>query len=372
MKRVIGSSPIRSFSILLLGITFLQGCIFGRSKEKSAWFGYAGNGSSQKMEILPGMEFIPGGFYIANSGNEILGEVPRSQRKTLPALCMFAAPITNIEYGTALERMLYSEGQDLEAHQNTVDEDFPNDDISSVALQTGTQKASADKITETDIKELLPRNTVWEECNHPMADHYADHYFQFDTENNEYESGPYDDYPVIGITWEQATRFLEYTSKCINQERKSKGLSPLPALRLPTAEEFEYAARAGKSFAPYPWPGPYVRDATGTPRANVKIGIGEYVEEAPSPVYEYEPNNWGIYAYGNVYRWTNSPAKPRSADLRADTYQNEYDDNWKTIVGPSWASPAYRVGEARDIENKSRARNDIGLQPVMPYLGVAP
>lgn len=62
--------------------------------------------------------------------------------------------------------------------------------------------------------------------------------------------------------------------------------------RLPTVDEWEAAARAGKAGIPYPW-------GWGKPR-----GRAVWDAASASPVYAGEPNPWGLFNLsGNVAEW---------------------------------------------------------------------
>ena len=67
-------------------------------------------------------------------------------------------------------------------------------------------------------------------------------------------------------------------------------------VRLPTADEWEYAARGGVDGAPYPWGW-----ASPGARAHFKA-------ERPSRVAQFAPSRWRLYdVVGNVAEWTADP-----------------------------------------------------------------
>ena len=77
----------------------------------------------------------------------------------------------------------------------------------------------------------------------------------------------YDDYPVVNVSHRAAELYARWLTEAYNQDPKRKDGRNV-RFRLPTAEEFEYAFRGGRNFAPYPWGGPYFRNAKGCFLAN--------------------------------------------------------------------------------------------------------
>ena len=97
------------------------------------------------------------------------------------------------------------------------------------------------------------------------------------------------DMPVENVSWYDAQAFI----KKLNQKEHTN------AYRLPTEEEWEYAARAGSSGK---W-------CFG----NSKSKLGQYAwyydnsGNRTHPVAKKKPNRWGLYdMHGNVYEWTSS------------------------------------------------------------------
>ncbi|MEM1214410.1 MAG: SUMF1/EgtB/PvdO family nonheme iron enzyme, partial [Bacteroidota bacterium] len=122
--------------------------------------------------------------------------------------------------------------------------------------------------------------------NEPMARNYFWH-------------PAYDDYPVIGVDWHMANAFCYWRTQLWNryQNERGDGINT-EDFRLPTEHEWEYAARGSRENAPYPWGGPYIRNAKGCLLANFKPGRGNYAEDGgmfPVRADAYYPNDYGLY-----------------------------------------------------------------------------
>jgi len=95
------------------------------------------------------------------------------------------------------------------------------------------------------------------------------------------------DHPVARISYEEALNFVKRLNKRF----------PGHGYRLPTEEEWEYAARAGTTTAFAFGPFLSLDQANYTPGC---VGRRRAV-----PVASYMPNNWGLYdMHGNVWEWT--------------------------------------------------------------------
>lgn len=193
----------------------------------------------------------------------------------------------------------------------------------------------------------------------------------------------FDNYPVVGVDWLQATAFCVWRTRLWNDYRASKGLYTEGQFRLPTEAEWEYAARGGRSQAPYPWGGPYLRNKKGCLLANFKPGRGDYAEDGavyPVRVDAYWPNDYGLYNMaGNVSEWTSSA-------YFGDAYTFEMDLNpsielnvpntaplrmqRKVVRGGSWKDIGYflRVS-TRTYEYQDSAKSYIGFRCVIDFLG---
>ena len=176
--------------------------------------------------------------------------------------------------------------------------------------------------------------TIWEyfECVKdgivPMPNWWNKNYF----DENYYRGIEPDwlNFPVTGISWEDAVKFCEWKGK---------------NYRLPTEEEWEYAARAGVETE-YLWGNESAGgdffdtyDSTATKLANFGQGL--------KSVMSKKPNNWGLFDMtGNVWEWC----------------QNVYDDRkyTRSVRGGSWNEYSFNLR----LSNRSFGEQDKGYKGV--------
>ncbi len=215
---------------------------------------------------------------------------------------------------------------------------------------------------------VYPDTTVWVKdfsysYNEPMHNNYFSH-------------AAYDDYPVVGVSWEQAKAFCHWRTAYHNAYRHEKDLENVPNYRLPSEAEWEYAARGGLDGANYPWGGPYTKNAKGCFLANFKPMRGDYAADQALYTVEaksYQPNGFGLYNMaGNVAEWCNSSYDRASYQFYSSMNPNANDEeNMRKVVrGGSWKDVAYylQVG-SRDFEYADSARSYIGFRTVQDYIG---
>ncbi len=194
----------------------------------------------------------------------------------------------------------------------------------------------------------------------------------------------YDNYPVVGVNWNQAKAFCVWRTEKLNNYLKSqKGDISLLEFRLPTEAEWEWAARGGNHLNPYPWGGPYTRNDRGCFLANFKPLRGNYIADGAATtmiVAHYPANDWGLYDMaGNVAEWTSSAYDPTSYNVTWDMNPN-YSYNAKDTDPPIMKRKVVRGGSWKDIaeyievttrayEYQDTAKCYIGFRCVQSYLG---
>jgi len=193
----------------------------------------------------------------------------------------------------------------------------------------------------------------------------------------------FDDYPVVGINWKQATAFTKWRSQMMNAFLRKIKQPVLPEFRLPTESEWEYASRGGLDFSPYPWGGPYTRNLKGCFLANFKPLRGNYVADGGLKTIKtgsYNPNGFGLYDMaGNVAEWTSNAydesAFSYSHDMNMDYHYNASEDDHsvlkrKSIRGGSWKDIAYFIQTStRTFEYQDTAKSYIGFRCAVDFLG---
>jgi rhamnogalacturonan endolyase len=162
--------------------------------------------------------------------------------------------------------------------------------------------------------------------------------------------------PVIYVNRYDAAEYVAWRSRT---EKR--------AYRLPTAAEFEYAARAGKT-AKYPWGD----EPAGPKFANYDDKGGRTFPEWRTylkPVKSYPPNAWGLYDMaGNVWQMANSYPDP--AVVRFKYRVEKPLDLENGILGGSWARSEYylRIG-VRGGASPGIRHPDIGFRVVRQPVG---
>ena len=189
----------------------------------------------------------------------------------------------------------------------------------------------------------------------------------------------YAEYPVVGVTWEQAHAFCNWRTMFFN----SHSSIPAQEYRLPTEAQWEYAARGGRKMAMYPWGNNYARDGKGCFLANFKPYRGAYNDDTgttTTKVAQYRPNDFGLFDMaGNVAEWTNSAYQTSSNttvhDLNPDySYMARKSDpdilKRKVIKGGSWKDISYFLQcGVRSYEYQYESRPYIGFRCVRAYIG---
>jgi len=193
----------------------------------------------------------------------------------------------------------------------------------------------------------------------------------------------FDEYPVVGVSWKQATAFCIWRSQLLNNYLTSKGEAWVMDYRLPTEAEWEYAARGGLDNSVYPWGGLYTRNDKGCFLANFKPLRGRYEDDggmSAIAVASYSPNDFGLFDMaGNVAEWTSG-----SFDESSYSYTHDFNPTYKynalpddpsvlkrkVIRGGSWKDIGYYLHNgSRTYEYQDSSKSYIGFRCVRDYIG---
>jgi gliding motility-associated lipoprotein GldK len=189
------------------------------------------------------------------------------------------------------------------------------------------------------------------------------------------------EYPVVGVTWEQANAFCHWRTEQKKNFLGRHGILPVHSYRLPTEAEWEYAASGGRLNAKYPWGGYYTLNDKGCYLANFKPKRGNYIADSYTSaktmkVGTFDPNDFGLYDMaGNVAEWTSTAFDPAGYELMHDMnpeYRYDADSGdppamkRKVVRGGSWKDVAYYLEvSTRDFEYQDSASSYVGFRCVM-------
>lgn len=187
----------------------------------------------------------------------------------------------------------------------------------------------------------------------PMAQYYFSH-------------PAYDNYPVVNISKEGAELFCNYLTEYY---RELYGES-VNDFRLPTKEEWIYAAKGGSSGFIYPWGGNGLRNESGCYLANFRT-IGDRNIMKSDNGYLVVPdsltvNQWGEdggYFMVNVDSYT-----PNHFGLyNMSGNVAELVSNKSVAMGGSWNSAGFDIRVTSE-EKFETASPFVGFRPVMSFL----
>jgi sulfatase modifying factor 1 len=219
------------------------------------------------------------------------------------------------------------------------------------------------KIDTNYYKTMLPDTLVWREksvYNEPFVDYYLRH-------------PHFSNYPVVGMSYKQAESFCNWlTEKYLHEStRKHKNV----CFKLPTEEQWSFAARGKIDLSPFPWKGIEMQDKNGKWLANFwvvsqssigrdsmyiknvygrfekkefKIASGGFLSgvnlysnnnlDITIPVNSFEPNGYGLYNMaGNVEEFMKEKGKTHGGSWHDTGYylQNSTFETYDTLHSAS-------------------------------------
>jgi len=276
---------------------------------------------------------------------------------------------------------MYYQGDDMlfgkrELNPDKLIYEYQKYDLKKASSKSSRELSRSSFIEKREIN-VLPDKLCWVadfsySYNEPMTRQYFDHQ-------------AFDDYPVVGVTFHQADAFCAWRTHFWNSAASEEEANEMENFRLPTEQEWEYAARGGLEGAPYPWGGPYIRNRQGCLLANFKPGRGNYPEDGgyyTVKVGSYHPNDYGLYDMsGNVSEWTSTAFYEEgyafnhdmNAEINYSYGPNPDVDETLTravIRGGSWKDIGYYLQTGtRHYEFADTSKSYIGFRCALTFLG---
>lgn len=251
------------------------------------------------------------------------------------------------------------------------------DEEGRIVRETVSRRLTGDyDFLNTYIVNVYPDTTAWiNDFDNAYNEPYTRMYFSH---------AGYNDYPVVGVSWEQANAFANWRTDYLRRSLGKEGVMIEP-YRLPTEAEWEFAARAGNSESQYPWSETLPMDERGCFYANFKPMEGDYIRDGhliTSPVGTFNANDFGLYDMaGNVSEWTSTAYTESINKLTADmnpeyrydaAKEDPYKMKRKIVRGGSWKDIAHNVrSDIRMWEYQNEQRSYIGFRCVRTQIGFA-
>lgn len=250
------------------------------------------------------------------------------------------------------------------------------DDEGRVINETITRPLSSEwDFLHTRIVNIYPDETCWvNDFNNAYNEPYMRMYFNHPG---------YDDYPVVGVSWEMATAFCVWRTEMYKTSISLPAGQAIEPYRLATEGEWEYAARAGKNENKYPWSTDDLQTEKGCFLGNFKPGEGNYTGDGhmiTSRVGSFSANEFGLFDMaGNVSEWTSatysesgpSQMNDMNPDLRYDASREDpYAMKKKVVRGGSWKDVAQFIrSDMRSFEYQNETRSYIGFRCARTQIG---
>jgi formylglycine-generating enzyme required for sulfatase activity len=314
-----------------------------------------------------------------NWQNPITGEVKLDPKQMIYRYSIFDAT------GAALRRNRLDPAERIKNTDIVVD---PNE-VVMISKDTAYVNEEGQIINETVTR---PLSTIYDFLNSYIIPIYPDETVWINDFNNAYNEPymrlyfnhpGYNDYPVVGVSWEQANAFAHWRTEYLKKSLSSSVRNTIEPSRLPTEAEFEYAARSGKSENIYPWAQDGIIGDKGCFLANFKPGEGNFTEDGhliPARVGSFSPNEFGLYDMaGNVAEWTSSSFLESGLQVMNDLnpeyrYHAAKEDPYalkrKVVRGGSWKDVAHFVrSDIRSFEYQNEQRSYIGFRCVRTQVG---
>jgi sulfatase modifying factor 1 len=251
-----------------------------------------------------GMVWVPGGEFVMGSADGSGGLAKAAHRVRVSGFWIDATEVTNRQFREFVRATGYV----------TTAERKPDWEELRKQLPPGTPKPDESLLVPGSIVVRPPQQAS-------AADDRSEWFAWVPGADWRHPEGPgsdirgKDDYPVVHVSWDDATAYARWAGK-----------------RLPTEAEWEYAARGGLEAKPFVW-GDKLYDPRH-PQANLWAGQAtsrSARQDGPrgsTAVKSFPPNGYGLYDMaGNVAEWC-------SDWYRADAYRRQLTGSGKVVVDP--------------------------------------
>lgn len=146
--------------------------------------------------------------------------------------------------------------------------------------------------------------------------------------------------PVGGVSWQDAADYCQWLASVTGT-----------AFRLPSADEWEKAARGGLIGKRFPW-------GDEDPKGRCCFGVP--ADGAPAPVGSYPANGYGLYDMaGNMWQWLGDLYIDVASDEPVNTPTGRPARENRVLVGGSFITPntdpmwvAYRHEDPTDLRHR--------------------
>jgi formylglycine-generating enzyme required for sulfatase activity len=147
----------------------------------------------------------------------------------------------------------------------------------------------------------------------------------------------FDQHPVTQVTLRDVNAYAEWLGR-----------------RLPTEEEWEYAARGGQKDARFPWGNTISRT-----QAN-------YASDGTSSVMQHQANGYGLYDMaGNVWEWTASWYLPYPGNERENPH---FGEKYRVVRGGAWLyDGSHCMSSYRNANQPENAYPTLGFRTAADF-----
>lgn len=300
-------------------------------------------------------------FSERNAAGPLIGDLPRYnvplRQVTVASFFLSPKEVTNGEYRAFLRDSLLK--GDARAAFETGLKTANKDHDKRNALWDGLYQQAA-------AQGLFPDTASWRtdfpgSFNSPLVTHYFSH-------------PAFEDYPVVGISWDQANAYCAWLSRHNHATRAEKGLPPQPNFRLPTEAEWEYAALGevhGKHVQ-QTWLQPQNTPKGLIYTASIKTAPTDYFLDNyayTAPTGKFPANPFGLYDMaGNAAEWTLDIFRPLH-EPGAPEPESGYSDLFRVVKGGSWADYwQATIPGSRCALDGSKGAARVGFRVAMSYV----